>query len=261
MHLPVEERTGWGDRGAAAHSSAPQARLPRELSDQLHRFPIIPYFAATFCGSTAPMPIYAYRCAACGHAKDVLQKMSDPPLADLPGLRRAALREAGHRGGLPAQGLGLVRDRLPQPAGRAGSHQARRRQAGGRQAGRRQGREGRRGRRRCRCARRRRRRHRLRRPPRRRPRPPAAPPAPPATRAEAEHRAMKKYLIAGLLVWLPLAVTIWVLPPCSAWSTACSAGCSAPRRRCCPTAAHALPRDAAPRPGLGVLVMVRRRCC
>lgn len=26
------------------------------------------------------MPIYAYRCAACGHSRDVLQKMSDPVL-------------------------------------------------------------------------------------------------------------------------------------------------------------------------------------
>jgi putative FmdB family regulatory protein len=30
------------------------------------------------------MPIYAYRCAACGHAKDVLQKMSDVPLTVCP---------------------------------------------------------------------------------------------------------------------------------------------------------------------------------
>ncbi len=30
------------------------------------------------------MPIYAYRCAACGHQKDVLQKMSDPPLHTCP---------------------------------------------------------------------------------------------------------------------------------------------------------------------------------
>ena len=30
------------------------------------------------------MPIYAYRCAACGHAKDVLQKISDVPLTDCP---------------------------------------------------------------------------------------------------------------------------------------------------------------------------------
>jgi putative FmdB family regulatory protein len=30
------------------------------------------------------MPIYSYRCAACGHAKDVLQKISDAPLTDCP---------------------------------------------------------------------------------------------------------------------------------------------------------------------------------
>jgi len=30
------------------------------------------------------MPIYAYKCDACGHAKDVLQKMSDDTLTDCP---------------------------------------------------------------------------------------------------------------------------------------------------------------------------------
>lgn len=30
------------------------------------------------------MPIYAYRCTACGHAKDVLQKISDPVLTTCP---------------------------------------------------------------------------------------------------------------------------------------------------------------------------------
>ncbi len=30
------------------------------------------------------MPIYAYKCESCGHAKDVLQKMSDAPLTDCP---------------------------------------------------------------------------------------------------------------------------------------------------------------------------------
>ena len=30
------------------------------------------------------MPIYAYKCASCGHAKDVLQKMSDAPLSVCP---------------------------------------------------------------------------------------------------------------------------------------------------------------------------------
>ena len=30
------------------------------------------------------MPIYAYRCSSCGHAKDVLQKLSDAPLSNCP---------------------------------------------------------------------------------------------------------------------------------------------------------------------------------
>ena len=30
------------------------------------------------------MPIYAYKCSSCGHAADVLQKMSADPLADCP---------------------------------------------------------------------------------------------------------------------------------------------------------------------------------
>ncbi len=30
------------------------------------------------------MPIYAYRCTTCGHAKDVLRKISDPPLSTCP---------------------------------------------------------------------------------------------------------------------------------------------------------------------------------
>lgn len=30
------------------------------------------------------MPIYAYRCGACGHAQDVLQKLSDPVLTTCP---------------------------------------------------------------------------------------------------------------------------------------------------------------------------------
>jgi len=30
------------------------------------------------------MPIYAYRCTACGHEKDVMQKVSDPRLTTCP---------------------------------------------------------------------------------------------------------------------------------------------------------------------------------
>jgi len=36
------------------------------------------------------MPIYGYRCAACGHQKDVLQKISDAPLTDCPACGAAA---------------------------------------------------------------------------------------------------------------------------------------------------------------------------
>ena len=39
------------------------------------------------------MPIYAYRCDACGHAKDVLQKMSDAPLTDCPACGAPAFKK------------------------------------------------------------------------------------------------------------------------------------------------------------------------
>lgn len=39
------------------------------------------------------MPIYAYRCEACGHALDALQKISDPPLTDCPECGAPALKK------------------------------------------------------------------------------------------------------------------------------------------------------------------------
>lgn len=36
------------------------------------------------------MPIYAYRCGACGHAQDVLQKISDPVLTECPQCHQSA---------------------------------------------------------------------------------------------------------------------------------------------------------------------------
>lgn len=38
------------------------------------------------------MPIYEYRCAACGHYTDALQKMSDPPLRKCPECGKAKLQ-------------------------------------------------------------------------------------------------------------------------------------------------------------------------
>jgi putative FmdB family regulatory protein len=97
-----------------------------ELSDQLHRFPIIPYFAATFCGSTAPMPIYAYRCAACGHTKDVLRKLSDPPLADCPACGAPRFEKQVTAAGFQLKGSGwYVTDfRNPQAATAAAKPEA-----------------------------------------------------------------------------------------------------------------------------------------
>ncbi|MCG6940803.1 MAG: zinc ribbon domain-containing protein [Thiohalocapsa sp.] len=39
------------------------------------------------------MPIYAYRCEACGHELDALQKLSDAPLTDCPACGEAALKK------------------------------------------------------------------------------------------------------------------------------------------------------------------------
>ena len=44
--------------------------------------PIIAGFP--FLSQGTAMPIYAYKCGSCGHAKDVLQKMSDAPLTVCP---------------------------------------------------------------------------------------------------------------------------------------------------------------------------------
>jgi putative FmdB family regulatory protein len=38
------------------------------------------------------MPIYEYRCLACGHTLDALQKLSDAPLEDCPECEEAALK-------------------------------------------------------------------------------------------------------------------------------------------------------------------------
>jgi putative FmdB family regulatory protein len=52
------------------------------------------------------MPIYAYRCAACGHAKDVLQKISDPPLSDCPACGAPRLEKQLTAAGFQLKGSG-----------------------------------------------------------------------------------------------------------------------------------------------------------
>ena len=52
------------------------------------------------------MPIYAYRCGACGHAKDVLQKMSDAPLTTCPACGAEAFSKQVTAAGFQLKGSG-----------------------------------------------------------------------------------------------------------------------------------------------------------
>ncbi len=52
------------------------------------------------------MPIYAYRCEACGFAKDVLQKISDAPLTDCPECGKAEFRKQITAAGFQLKGTG-----------------------------------------------------------------------------------------------------------------------------------------------------------
>jgi len=52
------------------------------------------------------MPIYAYKCGSCGHAKDVLQKMSDAPLTDCPACGAAAFSKQLTAPGFQLKGNG-----------------------------------------------------------------------------------------------------------------------------------------------------------
>lgn len=52
------------------------------------------------------MPIYEYRCTACGHTLETLQKMSDPALTDCPACGKAALSKLVSAAGFQLKGSG-----------------------------------------------------------------------------------------------------------------------------------------------------------
>lgn len=52
------------------------------------------------------MPIYAYRCEACGFAKDVLQKMSEDPLTVCPECQQASFKKQITAAGFQLKGSG-----------------------------------------------------------------------------------------------------------------------------------------------------------
>lgn len=52
------------------------------------------------------MPIYAYKCGSCGHAKDVLQKISDAPLTVCPACGADAFSKQITAAGFQLKGSG-----------------------------------------------------------------------------------------------------------------------------------------------------------
>jgi putative FmdB family regulatory protein len=52
------------------------------------------------------MPIYAYKCGSCGHAKDVLQKVSDAPLTVCPSCGAEAFSKQLTAAGFQLKGSG-----------------------------------------------------------------------------------------------------------------------------------------------------------
>ena len=52
------------------------------------------------------MPIYEYRCSSCGHEKEVLQKMSDAPLAECPACGKSSFRKLISAAGFQLKGSG-----------------------------------------------------------------------------------------------------------------------------------------------------------
>ena len=52
------------------------------------------------------MPIYAYKCESCGHAKDVLQKISDAPLTECPACGQPTFNKQLTAAGFQLKGSG-----------------------------------------------------------------------------------------------------------------------------------------------------------
>lgn len=67
------------------------------------------------------MPIYAYRCAACGHAKDVLQRMSDPVLSVCPACGAPSFEKQVTAAGFQLKGSGWYVTDFKEGAKPAGS--------------------------------------------------------------------------------------------------------------------------------------------
>jgi len=74
------------------------------------------------------MPIYAYQCGSCGHARDVLQKISDAPLTTCPACGAQAFAKQVTAAGFQLKGTGWYATdfsgRSPAPAADAPKKEA-----------------------------------------------------------------------------------------------------------------------------------------
>jgi len=70
------------------------------------------------------MPIYAYRCTTCGHAKDVLQKVSDPLLTQCPACGAATFAKQVTAAGFQLKGSGWYVTDFRGGSGGAGKAEA-----------------------------------------------------------------------------------------------------------------------------------------
>jgi putative FmdB family regulatory protein len=52
------------------------------------------------------MPIYEYRCEACGHQEEFLQKVSEPPLTECPACRKSTFTKLLSAAGFQLKGSG-----------------------------------------------------------------------------------------------------------------------------------------------------------
>ena len=89
--------------------------------------PIIEGFVIFFPNEALTMPIYAYKCESCGHAKDVLQKISDAPLSECPACGKPTFSKQLTAAGFQLKGSGwYVTDfrNNGQPAAKAGDKPA-----------------------------------------------------------------------------------------------------------------------------------------
>ncbi len=78
-----------------------QARIEGQIPELL-----LEPIASAFCQSLLSMPIYAYKCETCAHAKDVLQKMSDPLLTECPSCGAATFKKQLTAAGFQLKGSG-----------------------------------------------------------------------------------------------------------------------------------------------------------